>query len=97
MASLGSARHRGGLVLSVFVMQPDRLATLSLCPFSYGVSAIFPRWFVASPYCSTLSPSPAILFSVQIISNILSAIRDFPESYLNVHKSLMVYVKEGER
>lgn len=62
MASLGSARHRGGLVLSVFVMQPDWLATLSLCPFSYGVYAIFPRWFLASPYCSTLSPSPAILF-----------------------------------
>lgn len=40
---------------------------------------------------------PAILLSIQIILNILPAVRNFPESYLNVNKSLMAYVKEGKR
>lgn len=66
-----------------------------LCPFSY---AVFPHWFLACPYCSVRVC--VLLFSsdsIQIILNILSAVRNFPESYLNVNKSLMVYVKEGKR
>lgn len=71
---------------------------LSLCPFYYGACGIFPRWFLASLLVQLWIH--ALLFSsdnIQIIFNILSAIRDFPESYLNVNKSLMVYVKEGRR
>lgn len=66
-----------------------------LCPLSY---AIFPLWFLACLYCSV--QVCVLLFSsdsILCILNILSVVRNFPESYLNVNKSLMVYVKEGKR
>ena len=97
MASLGSAQHRGELVLSVFVMQPGQLATISRSgPFPTVSMQYFHVGFQPLPTVQV----HVLLFSsdsIQITLNILSAIRDFPESYLNVNKSLMVYVKEGER
>lgn len=63
VASLGSARHRAGLVLPRFptAAAPAHPAPW-LCPFSCHADAAFPCWFLASRYCSALSPCPAILF-----------------------------------
>lgn len=91
---LGSARHRAGLVLSLSIMQPGWLGITGLSILLCNISPLV----LACPYCSV--QVCVLLFSsdsILIILNIRSAVRNFPESYLNVNKSLMVYVKEGKR